>query len=240
MKKRTFFLIMALFILCLVLTGCGQKDHPIETTSEQQTSMPHDSGTDTLVHLKPDPVNEPSSNDHLDKSTDETYTYRVSGQEIVCKHDIDNYIYEENHHVIFDYISLAQDMGWKYAGYKADKIYLGRERIFMLADEYSLDVLQVAFEGPLNEVYDAIDYVYSCNSQNGSSNRCTVNFTRSDLKNKNENGETYYLNSLYGGGTINRDMAIIACYLLENISPNSNHDPLENIFGDAAGDIYNI
>ena len=53
---------------------------------------------------------------------------------------------------------------------------------------------------------------------------------RSDLMSRDgETHQTYYVNSYLNGKTINRDMAIVLCYLIE-ISADGNSNPFQEIF----------
>ena len=95
----------------------------------------------------------------------------------------------------------------------------------MLDDEFSADARwYVWFWYPNNGIFECIRYAFGTgNSQ--------IDFTRTDLLSRSmEGNRTYYLNNTQDG-TVNRDMAIVACYLLENISQESDRDPLEAVYG---------
>ncbi len=92
-------------------------------------------------------------------------------------------------------VPATEDIGWRFSGYKASQISLDKKKIYMFADEYALDIKQVAFEGPVNEVYSSIHYVFS---EEGNTTSSTVYFTRVDLTSTSgSGGPTYYLNTNY-------------------------------------------
>ena len=232
MKKRIAFSIALLMILCLALAGCAQRDNHAGATSNEPASESHDSGIGNPDNSESGGLDsdvEPIGDDESNSSTEGFYTYTVQGAELICEHNIDDYVFERDGVLIFDYASLAEDIGWRFSGYKASQIFLDKKKIYMFADEYSFDVKQVMFEGPVGEIYSSIYYVYS---EEGDAASSTISFTRVDLTSTSgSGGPTYYLNTNYSSGTLNRDMAIIACYLLENITPESSEDPLSDIYG---------
>lgn len=152
------------------------------------------------------------------------YTYNVSSTDFTCKHNIDDYIVEKDGKLVFNLRALARDIGWKYAG--SQDTALDKQTIFIPYDEtYGSDTIQVKFEE--EDPYTAIYYVYST----GSSHSTKVQFVRSDLISQSaETSRTYYVNSALNGKTISRDMAVMFCYLLENISIDTGVNPLEETY----------
>ena len=223
MKKRIAFSIALLMILCLALAGCAQWDNHAGATSNEPASESHDGGIgnpDNLESGELDSDVEPIGDD------DGSYTYNVSGTDFTCKHNIDDYIIEEDGELVFKLTWLARAVDWKYAG--SPDTSLDKQKMFVPADVESwYDSLRVQVEdnsGP----YDTIFYVFSTDNVHQHDN--SVFFVRSDLMSRDgESVQTYYLNTAINGKTISRDMAVILCYLMENIS-SDNTDPLEAIY----------
>ena len=117
-------------ILCLALAGCAQRDNP--EFGELDSDV------------------EPIGDD------DGSYTYNVSGTDFTCKHNIDDYIVEEDGKLVFNLRALARDIGWKYAGLQ--DVALVKQTVFIPYDEiYGSDTIQVKFEG--EDPYTTIYYV---------------------------------------------------------------------------------
>lgn len=198
-----------------------------------------------LEDSETEPVYEAFDREDLPEQGDwyAAHTYTVLGHEIVCMTDIDDYIYEEDGKLIFDYASLAEGLGWRWtawrqedeAVYTADgeillksedgKYYPAAKHVYMLDDEFSADARwYVWFWYPNNGIFERIEYAFG-------TGKSYIDFTRTDLLSRSmEGNRTYYLNNTQDG-TVNRDMAIIACYLLENISQESDRDPLDAVYG---------
>ncbi len=182
------------------------------------------------------------SGSYADFVGEPSFTYNVLGHEISCRTNIDDYLYEKDGKIVFDYASLAEGLGWKWSAWQIEDevvyttdgamlrkgengdYYSVYKRIYMLDDEYSFGGRQVQFVSPVSGMFESIYYSYG----SGSSE---INFTRTDLLSRSMEGNyTYYLNNTEEG-TINRNMAVIACYLLENITPDSDSNPLYAVYG---------
>ena len=135
MKKRIAFSIALLMILCLALAGCAQRGDNAGATGKQTASESRDGEVGTPSNSGIDYAVEPTGNDEPSSNTEGSYTYTVQGAELICEHNIDDYIHERDGVLIFDYASLAEDIGWRYAGYKASQISLDKKKIYMFADE---------------------------------------------------------------------------------------------------------
>ena len=221
MRKRITVFVVLMMVLCLSLAGCAQRDNHAGATSNEPASESHDSGIgnpDNSESGELDSDVEPIGDD------DGSYTYNVSGTDFTCKHNIDDYIVEKDGKLVFNLRALARDIGWKYAG--PQDAALVKQTVFIPCDEtYGSDTVQVKFEE--EDPYTTIYYVYST----GSSHSTKVQFVRSDLVSRSaETSRTYYVNSALNGKTISRDMAVMFCYLLENISINTGVNPLEEIY----------
>ena len=89
---------------------------------------------------------------------------------------------------------------------------------------YSPSTVQVKLEE--TDPYNTIYYIYA----EGSSHSTQVYFVRGDLMSRDgESNLTYYVNSALNGKTISRDMVVILCYLMGNIS-SDNTNPLEVVY----------
>ena len=224
MKKRIAFLIALLMILCLALAGCAQRDNHAGTPSNEPVSESHDGGIGNPDSSESNTDVEPTGED---TNPDETYVYNVQGTEFVCKHNIDDYISEKDGYLVFNLIMLAKDNGWKFIG--ASDTALRKQIAFTPVDDYSIDSPRVQIEDKSSEHYDTIFFNFSTDSSGYHSDK--VIFVRSDLMSRDgETHQTYYVNSYLNGKTINRDMAIVLCYLIENISADGNSNPFQEIF----------
>lgn len=245
MKKRIVISIALLMILCLALAGCAQRDNHAGATSNEPASESHDSGignpdiseseeSTSGIGAPGDETPENQGEDIGSKASGE-YTYSFDGTDLVLHHNIDDYIEDKEGYTIFRFDKLADDIGWKYIGYNSGYDYSMDEMdSYMLADEYSDDkVPLVSFQNKASKRYESIYYVYIKKDyayDHGFSH--IAYFTRTDLTSTSGGGgETYWLNTHYSGSTISRNMAIMACYLLENIHESDTANPLENLFG---------
>ena len=99
MKKRIAFLIALLMILCLALSGCGQRDNnpgAIKTDTE-----PGGSSANT------DPVKEPDGTVDVNGGSG-SYSFEVNGVKLTLDTDVKKYIKGD----VFYYTDLAYDLGW--------------------------------------------------------------------------------------------------------------------------------
>lgn len=228
MKKRIAFLIALLMILCLALSGCAQRGDNAGATGTPGTSeKTSDIGT-------PSDENPGNPGEIIGSEVSGEYTYSFYGTDLTLHHNIDDYIEDEEGYTVFRFDKLADDIGWKYVGYNSDYRYgMDDMNSYMLADEYSDNkVPLVSFQNEVSERYESIYYVYKKEGFENSFSNSIAYFTRTDLTSTSGGGgETYWLNTHYSSSTISRNMAIMACYLLENIHESGTVNPLYSLFG---------
>ncbi len=281
MKKRIAFLIALLMILCLALSGCGQRDNnpgaiktdtepggssetmdPVETTEPGEiiepsefmepgeTTEPSESADPNEGEVEP---SEPTETDSPDNNVDNTivnvsnyknppaigdkYVFTVDGHQMLIRTEIWDYIFADSEgNLIFNYYDLAIDLGWTCT---MDEVTdLGQATMFMLADELKPDVKRVDFGIAVDEKFDRIEYVYARGASDDAFHYGFISFDRLDIS--KDDVDTFYLNTSANSGTINLEMAIVSCYLLENITDDSINDPLEPILSGDESHAYTI
>ena len=233
MKKRIVISIALLMILCLALTGCGQRDNNAGASQTNNSSGMGDPG-DADNQENPTSVPDDSSdydlgtNENPKKNEDGWYLYDVDGRQIALKTNIWDYIYDDGGYRVFDAIKMAEDLGWEWADKDRtdiDTSTRGPEwRIRFRLESYSGDFdrrqKHVEFGNSRDHVYDI------------STSFDVITFDRLDV----ENGDTsnaFYLNAVAeDASTVNIEQIIVTCYLFERTTEDSDENPL------IAGGIY--
>ena len=235
MKKRIAFLIALLMILCLALSGCGQRDNnpgaiktdtepggnsetmdPVETT-EPNISDANIGGTAARVFGYEN-----------SRIIDGKYEFMVGDYQFFLKTNIWDYIVKEDGAYVFKAYKLAQDLGWKSASRNPESVDESRLCRFVLASEE--DVTKA--ERYVYIFSDNIDFNFMLTQGNA------IEFDRLDKY--SDANDTLYVNVYKSSDNvdINIEMAIVSCYLLENIDENTSENPLKAIVPNGIHHIY--
>ena len=166
MKKRIVFFIALLMILCLALTGCGQRDGNAGATNNgSEMGDPGDNqNQETTVVDVPDDY-DIGTNEHPKKDADGWYTYMLDDREINLKTNIWDYIYNDGGKKVFDAIKMAEDLGWEWA--YIDKTNLDpsvqgpewktRFRLESYSGDFDSRQMYVEFFNSTDDVYEVIE-----------------------------------------------------------------------------------
>ena len=223
MKKRIVFFIALLMILCLALTGCGQRDGNAGATNNgSEMGDPGDNqNQETTVVDVPDDY-DIGTNEPPQKDADGWYTYMLDDREINLKTNIWDYIYNDGGKKVFDAIKMAEDLGWEWSDVDRtdyDTSARGPEwkRRFRL-ESYSGDF---SSKQKYVEFFGASEHVYTI-----STNFDEISFDRIVLTNDGISN-TFYLNGTGDNAqTVNIEEIIVSCYLFERTNENTDGNPL--------------
>ena len=215
MKKRIAFLIALLMILCLALSGCGQRDNnpgAIKTDTE-----PGGNSANT------DPVKEPDDTVDVNGGSG-SYSFEVNGVKLTLNTDVKKYIKGD----VFYYTDLAYDLGWHA---KSPEFKERADVSQFFADDDNK--LYVGFTDPNTYDFRGITFVLGIAGEG----HVNISFDRNDLYG---DVKTYYVNP-DGKYTVNMSQITLMTYLLENHIKNDFEDPFEYVLmrgGDAYYHVY--
>ena len=238
MKKRIVFSIALLMILCLTLTGCGQRANDpgvIKTDTEpsgSSTPVAPNNGSDKITDPNDpnfDPATEyaddydPRSDMDLDTGSG-PYSFEVNGIELHLNTKIDKYIKGDT----FYYTDLAYDLGWHA---KTPEFKERADISQFFADDDNK--LYVGFANLSTFDYTAITFIHRRSAESSKA----ISFDRNDLN--GGDAKTYYVNP-GGRYTVNMYQIELITYLLENHVANDFVDPFENILARGSDARYHV
>ena len=229
MKKRIVISIAFLMVLCLALTGCGQRNNNAGATDNGSgMGDPGDSQETTVNVPEDDSDYDIGTNEKPKKNADGWYAYKVDGRDIYLKTNIWDYIYNDGGKKVFDAIKMAEDLGWEWADKDRTDFdtssrgpeWRTRFRLESYSGDFDRKQRHVEFRNTSDHVYE----ISTCFD--------VVTFDRLDLED-DDPSNTFYLNSTdVNASTVNIEEIIVACYMFERMTENSTDDPL------IAGGIY--
>jgi len=228
MKKRIVILIWLLMILCLTLIGCGQRDNnagakgdPAETSENTTNNNTDNPSGDAIQNV--DGTAARDSDYKNPPIKDGKYVFMVDGYMVTLKTDIWDYIHDEDGKQVFDALRMAEDLGWEWAyidnsSEATQALSIEWKRIFR-PKEYDGEFHASDPSGtPYLELWAMDKDVDQIDT--GAEN---ITFKRFDLH--GDGSETYYVNSP-DGVTVNVEIIILTCYMLENITAD-NYDVID-------------
>lgn len=214
MKKRIVISIALLVIICLALTGCGQKGNnttkpdntPAQTNTEPANNDKQDNPGDETKPNDPNTTVDPSDNSGL-------YTYELHGGiTITCSTNVWDYIDGNN----FDFRAMAHDLGFiddlnempecqgfthDFDGQNVIVGFAGDERTNLSDPHFPLvAITRYGTDGGVREIF--VNYYY-------------------------DTGAEYTING--SGPKLSFDSIPIVAYILENFSLD-NKDPFSDLF----------
>ncbi len=235
MKKRIACLIALLMILCLALSGCGQRDNEtgaIETDTELSgNSATMELGETTEPNISD--VNNGGAAAHVfgyddSRIIDGKYEFMVGEYQFLLRTNIWDYIVKEDGAYVFKAYKLAQDLGWKSASRNPESVDESRLCRFVLASEE--DVTKA--ERYVYIFSDNIDFNFMPTQGNA------IEFDRLDKYSDADDTLFVNIHNSSDNVDINIEMAIVSCYLLENIDENTSENPLKAIVPNGIHHIY--